>query len=541
MQQSETQNDKQRRIDAIMDGYRGGSIGSLAELRDTIERETGVNYSVSYWQRKLLGTRPQGRRRKEKKSDEDGAEKRLRLSDSSIHGRTHTLSRNLKETILTVEEGEGVRQYARMHISENGRKVYYRCNKCVKFLRRGAGGRAATIKTIDGEIFGEAHPTHVEGCELMRKEDVFVAEIVRECRRDVRRGIKTPRMAHTDGFVRVLSAENELSKADRSGDGQGFMVRYPRWESIKRSLNRHRRLSAIRASSPFELPDQDDEKSTVTTSNERSTTPEKHGTLIYLWKQNSHHSWDSANRAEYSRNIAVSEPRSRFCGFTSDLGKPMTSNTYEEEFLSDVRINENPLGFPYDRLMQITFRRGDEEMKWDMALRPDSVACILFHRDMDSLLFVKQFRPAVFVSTVRRMAENYGKENADIDWNKYPISIGETLELCAGAISKPELSEFAHMREKIIEQCGYDVKECDITFLRKFITGMGASGAHQLLFYAEIDETMRVDGDDGTRRGHIEKIFMTLPEAEEYYDQKDIPSAPSLLYALQWFFNQLRQ
>uniref|UniRef100_A0A0M3HIG9 Uncharacterized protein n=1 Tax=Ascaris lumbricoides TaxID=6252 RepID=A0A0M3HIG9_ASCLU len=32
-------------------------------------------------------------------------------------------------------------------------------------------------------------------------------------------------------------------------------------------------------------------------------------------------------------------------------------------------------------------------MKWDMALRPDSVACILFHRDMDSLLFVKQFRP----------------------------------------------------------------------------------------------------------------------------------------------------
>lgn len=67
------------------------------------------------------------------------------------------------------------------------------------------------------------------------------------------------------------------------------------------------------------------------------------------------------------------------------------------------------------------------------------------------------------------MAENRGKANADIDWNKYPISIGETVELCAGPIDKPNLSEFAHMREEIIEQCGYDVKECDITFLKKFM------------------------------------------------------------------------
>uniref|UniRef100_A0A0M3IR67 Nudix hydrolase domain-containing protein n=1 Tax=Ascaris lumbricoides TaxID=6252 RepID=A0A0M3IR67_ASCLU len=136
------------------------------------------------------------------------------------------------------------------------------------------------------------------------------------------------------------------------------------------------------------------------------------------------------------------------------------------------------------------------------------------------------------------MAENRGKENADIDWSKYPISIGETIELCAGLIDKPNLSEVAHMREEIIEECGYDVKECDITLLKKFITGIGASGSQQYLFYAEIDETMKVGEGGGTDNERIQKIFMTLPEAKRYCEQKEVLSAPGLLYGLQWFFNE---
>ncbi|KHN71457.1 Uridine diphosphate glucose pyrophosphatase [Toxocara canis] len=136
------------------------------------------------------------------------------------------------------------------------------------------------------------------------------------------------------------------------------------------------------------------------------------------------------------------------------------------------------------------------------------------------------------------MAENQGKEDADIDWSKYPISIGETIELCAGLIDKPNLSELAHMREEIIEECGYDVKECDITLLKKFITGIGASGAQQYLFYAEIDESMKVNEGGGTENERIQKVFMTLPEADRYYQKREVLSAPGLLYALQWFFSQ---
>uniref|UniRef100_A0A915BV08 Uridine diphosphate glucose pyrophosphatase NUDT14 n=1 Tax=Parascaris univalens TaxID=6257 RepID=A0A915BV08_PARUN len=209
-----------------------------------------------------------------------------------------------------------------------------------------------------------------------------------------------------------------------------------------------------------------------------------------------------------------------------------------DEFLNDVHINENIHSSRYVRLTQIAFKRGDKKMKWDMALRPDSVACVLYHRNMNSLLFVKQFRPAVFVSIVRKMAENRDKENADIDWSKYPISIGETIELCAGLIDKRDLSEVAHMREEIIEECGYDVKESDITLIKKFITGIGASGSQQYLFYAEIDETMKVGEGGGTDNERIQKIFMTLAEAKRYCEQKEVLSAPGLLYGLQWFFNQ---
>lgn len=214
--------------------------------------------------------------------------------------------------------------------------------------------------------------------------------------------------------------------------------------------------------------------------------------------------------------------------------------TSKEEYLSDVVFNENLQSSPYVGLMRMHFKRGNKLMDWDLALRPDSVACVLYHREKDSLLFVKQFRPAIFASKVRKMPENRGKPIAKIDWSKYPISIGETIELCAGIIDKPELSWLSHMREEISEECGYDVKESDIKFIKKFITGIGAAGSEQGLYYAEIDESMKVNEGGGTENEKIEKVFMTLPEAQQYCEQMEVMSAPGLLYGLSWFFKNHR-
>ncbi|VDN19611.1 unnamed protein product [Gongylonema pulchrum] len=172
-----------------------------------------------------------------------------------------------------------------------------------------------------------------------------------------------------------------------------------------------------------------------------------------------------------------------------------------EEFLTDVEIVEDVRDSLFIRPVRMKFRRGGRPIIWDLILRHNSVACILYHRQKQLLLFVKQFRPAVYVAKIRQLEENKTKKMNEIDWSKYPVSMGETIELCAGIIDKPQVSSRQHMQEEIIEECGYSVKESDLQ------TGIGSSGASQEIFYAEIDETMKVSEGGGVDAEKIDKIW----------------------------------
>ncbi|VDO71664.1 unnamed protein product [Onchocerca flexuosa] len=143
---------------------------------------------------------------------------------------------------------------------------------------------------------------------------------------------------------------------------------------------------------------------------------------------------------------------------------------------------------------------------------------------------------AVYITKVRLLDENINKKWNEINWSKYPISMGETIELCAGLVDKPNVSKRKHMQEEILEECGYNVDETEIHSIKTFVTGVGSSGALQELFYAEIDEMMKVSEGGGVDSEKINKIFMTIPEAQKYCDQKEVPSSSGMLYGLMWFF-----
>uniref|UniRef100_A0A0N5AK28 Nudix hydrolase domain-containing protein n=1 Tax=Syphacia muris TaxID=451379 RepID=A0A0N5AK28_9BILA len=143
---------------------------------------------------------------------------------------------------------------------------------------------------------------------------------------------------------------------------------------------------------------------------------------------------------------------------------------------------------------------------------------------------------AIFAAAIRSMPENAGKLCNEICWSKYPISIGMTIELCAGLIDKPNLSDARHMVEEIEEECGYSVKEFDLQF-----TGIGTSGALQSLYYAEIDESMKIGEGGGIDNEKIEKVFMSLNDAKEYLNKSEVMSAPGLLYGLSWFFDNVKK
>ncbi|VDM97446.1 unnamed protein product, partial [Onchocerca ochengi] len=176
-----------------------------------------------------------------------------------------------------------------------------------------------------------------------------------------------------------------------------------------------------------------------------------------------------------------------------------------EEFPTEVEISENIHDSQYIRPMRMKFKRGDKLIKWDLILRHDSVACLLYHKQKQLLLFVKQFRPAVYITRVRMLDENVNKKWNEINWSKYPISMGETIELCAGLVDKPNVSKRKHMQEEILEECGYNVNEAEIQSIKTFVTGVGTSGALQELFYAEIDETMKVSEGGGVDSEKINK------------------------------------
>lgn len=162
----------------------------------------------------------------------------------------------------------------------------------------------------------------------------------------------------------------------------------------------------------------------------------------------------------------------------------------------------------------VTYLQDGIKKSWEIVKAHDSVAILLYHTQKNSLIVVKQFRPATFA-------------------NGHPT--GMSIELCAGIVDKPiSLEEIA--KEEIVEECGYQVKE--IEKITSFYTSVGFAGSKQTLFYATIDETMRISSGGGIGDESIEVICLSLKEARELMEDEETIKTPGLLYAFSWWFER---
>lgn len=144
----------------------------------------------------------------------------------------------------------------------------------------------------------------------------------------------------------------------------------------------------------------------------------------------------------------------------------------ENEKIRNVHFEEINAS-PFLKPIRMHFERihGDQtkKMMWDLSVEHDSVACILFHRQKNALLFVKQFRPPVFVRRVRALPENVGKPLNEIKFCDYQLSIGMTIELCAGLMDKAMHSPLQTIQEEILEECGYNVPKNKIKQIKQLM------------------------------------------------------------------------
>jgi UDP-sugar diphosphatase len=115
-----------------------------------------------------------------------------------------------------------------------------------------------------------------------------------------------------------------------------------------------------------------------------------------------------------------------------------------------------------------------EERSWEILESHDSVAVLIWHRERERFVMVRQFRPAVYA---------HGES-------------GMTVELCAGLVDKEKpLERIA--AEEVEEECGFRVAPESLERITSFFTSVGFAGRRQTLYYVEVEEAMRIGTGGG--------------------------------------------
>lgn len=157
--------------------------------------------------------------------------------------------------------------------------------------------------------------------------------------------------------------------------------------------------------------------------------------------------------------------------------------------------------------------------RWEAVLTHDSVAILLWHRQRDAFILVKQLRATVL---------NKNQSN------------GMMYELCAGIIDK-EASLKQIAKEEVLEECGYDIALESLQKISTFYTSVGISGTHQTLYYAECDDSMKIDEGGGLEDENIEVIYIPTKEAKEFMFNESFQKTTGVMLAFYWFFDNINQ
>lgn len=168
----------------------------------------------------------------------------------------------------------------------------------------------------------------------------------------------------------------------------------------------------------------------------------------------------------------------------------------------------------------------------------DSVAIITFNTTRNTLVVVKQFRPAVYYGQICDYLETAGKVDIDSAMlvEKFPPEKAITTELCAGIVDKDlPLNEIA--REELIEECGYNIPVERLEEVLRFRSGVGTTGSLQVMYYCEVTDADKVSGAGGGVDDELIDVHeLTLDEARDMLKQgTEHTSPPAFLFGVLWF------
>jgi UDP-sugar diphosphatase len=183
-----------------------------------------------------------------------------------------------------------------------------------------------------------------------------------------------------------------------------------------------------------------------------------------------------------------------------------------EDFILEPLVKPN-----FVKAALVTYKQNGIKKSWEIIESHNSVAILIYHKERDTFVLVKQFRPPVY------------HRNGD----------GMTIELCAGLIDKDKsLDQIA--KEEIEEECGFVVPLENIERITKVLSAVGTSGSEQVIYYAEVDESLRVSEGGGIDDEQIEVIEVPVKEAKKFMYDESIGKTVGLMFAFMWWFDKYR-
>ncbi|XP_032682136.1 uridine diphosphate glucose pyrophosphatase NUDT14-like [Odontomachus brunneus] len=196
--------------------------------------------------------------------------------------------------------------------------------------------------------------------------------------------------------------------------------------------------------------------------------------------------------------------------------------------LHDVHVGEVPQDSPWLSTVRINYTQDGQHKQWDVIKSHDSVSILIFNTTRKKLVFVRQFRPAVYYWSVPG-------EQDKIDVEHYPATLGLSLELCAGIVDKNKsLMEIA--KDELREECGYEAPLSAFNQILTYRSSASAS-AKQTLFYIEVTDDMLIHPGGGSEaEGElIEVVEFSIPELKDYMNSEEVTSPSSFLFGISWF------
>ncbi|VDO43904.1 unnamed protein product [Brugia timori] len=217
--------------DGLLLKYLNGEIKSLSEVCRLVKDQLGLEISAPTLSRRLRHIN-----RNAESSDEQERKRKMGvLKGFTIMQRA--LSSRYNASLLTVmdDKTKEIRQYAYMKSSVDGRKEYYRCNRCLRAKRKSGPGAQASIIVYDGEIIGDKPPEHHVDCEPVPYEEIASITSQRESRAYEREENEQVRQVLRNRQLLLKQTEpleppelspmvegDELAEFDEESTGAGF-------------------------------------------------------------------------------------------------------------------------------------------------------------------------------------------------------------------------------------------------------------------------------------------------------------------------------